>query len=89
MSAERAGVTVPRAEFDRAFRAFLAELNPEVDVAGLTGADNLFTVGALNSLDVGRVVGLLEDLRGAEVDLEDATIEAFATMDGIYSHYLA
>jgi len=80
---------VPRPEFDRRFREFLADLNPEVDTLGLAGADNLFTAGALNSLDVGRVVGMLEDLRGSEIDLEGATIEAFATMDGIYSQFLA
>jgi hypothetical protein len=80
---------VNRADFEQKFRVFLSELNPDVDALGLSGSDNLFTAGALNSLDIGRVVGMLEDLRGSEIDLEGATIEAFATMDGIYSQFLA
>ncbi|SFP27818.1 Phosphopantetheine attachment site [Amycolatopsis arida] len=79
---------VDRAEFERRFKKFVGELKPGFDTDSIAPGDNLFDLGALDSLSMTRVVIFLEDLLGAEIDLETATIDAFSSIDVMYSRFI-
>lgn len=77
-----------RAEFDRLFREFVAEIQPEFDLAKLEPDLNLFDAGVFDSLSVAQAIVFLEKVLGHAVDLEGATIEAFSTPGKIYTTFV-
>lgn len=81
--------TDARADFDREFKQFLAELRPEADIDRLPPHADLFDAGVFDSFTVARVILFLEQLRGEPIDLERATIEAFSTADNIYVNFVS
>lgn len=78
-----------RDAFSTQFRAWLAEFNPDVDPATLTDEENLFDAGVLDSFSVVSVVMFVEQFRGSELHLEDASIESFSSLDRIYDTFIA
>lgn len=80
---------VGREEFVREFGAWVKELNPDIDPSELRADENLFDAGVLDSFSVLRVIMFVEQLRGAEVDLEEANIESFSSLDRIYETFIA
>lgn len=78
-----------RDDFSNQFRTWLAEFNPEVDPAALSSGDNLFDTGVLDSFSVVSVVMFVEKFRGSELNLEEASIESFSSLDRIYETFIA
>lgn len=78
-----------RDDFSNQFRAWLAEFNPEVDPADISDQENLFDAGVLDSFSVVSVVMFVEKFRGSELNLEEASIEAFSSLNQIYESFIA
>ncbi|MEU3523137.1 hypothetical protein AB0E62_04595 [Streptomyces sp. NPDC038707] len=80
--------TVSRSEFDAEFAAFVSALGDGRTMSGVGGDDNLFDIGVLDSFSVIKLIALIESLAGRPIDLEQATIETFATTDLIYGTFV-
>ena len=80
---------VGRAEFDAEFAQFVGGLGEGRTMAGIGGDDNLFDAGVLDSFSVVKLIALIENLVGRSIDLEQATIETFATTNLIYRAFVS
>lgn len=80
--------TVSRSEFDAEFAAFVSALGDGRSMSGVGGDDNLFDIGVLDSFSVIKLIALIENLVGRPIDLEQATIETFATTNLIYGTFV-
>jgi acyl carrier protein len=78
-----------RDEFTSAFADFIAGIDAERSIPTVRPGDNLFDAGVLDSFTVMRVIVFLENLVDRPVDLQDANIESFATIDDIYKNFVA
>ncbi|MGX7825345.1 acyl carrier protein [Actinokineospora sp. 24-640] len=79
---------VGRDEFAKRFEEFVTGVDPERSLAGVGPDDNLFDAGVLDSFTVVKVIVFLEELTGAPIDLGEASIESFATLNGIYDTFV-
>ncbi|EGX59857.1 hypothetical protein SZN_10613 [Streptomyces zinciresistens K42] len=79
---------VSRGEFDAEFAAFVGGLGDGRTMTGVGGDDNLFDAGVLDSFSVIKLIALIENLVGRPIDLEQATIDIFATTDRIYGTFV-
>ncbi|PRY30503.1 hypothetical protein [Pseudosporangium ferrugineum] len=82
-------IMIERSQFISAFEEFVAGIGPDRSITALQPGDNLFDAGVLDSFTVVRVIVFLEELLGRPVDLDDAGIDSFATMDSIYGTFVA
>ena len=89
MEAGRDHMDAGRDHFSNQFRTWLAEFNPDADPAGLSPEENLFDAGVLDSFSVVSVVMFVEKFRGSELNLEEASIESFSSLDRIYETFIA
>lgn len=80
---------VSRSEFDAELAAFVSRLGDGRSMSGVGGDENLFDAGVLDSFSVIKLITLIENLVGRPIDLEQATIEIFATTDRIYGTFVS
>ncbi len=80
---------VGRDEFRNRFDTFVAELGDGRSTEGIGGDDNLFDAGVLDSFSVIKLIRLIEDLAGHPIDLDEASIDSFATFNLIYQKVVA
>ena len=80
---------VSRSEFDAEFAAFVGKLDNGRGRSGIGGDENLFDAGVLDSFSVIKLIALIERLVGQPIDLEQATIETFATTNLIYDTFVS
>jgi acyl carrier protein len=78
-----------RERFVIEFRGFVEGLGRDRSAAGIGVADNLFDAGVLDSFTVVKVIVFIEELTGSPVDLEEASIESFSTMESIFTNFVA
>lgn len=79
---------VSRGDFDAELAAFVEELGDGRSMAGVAGDRNLFDAGVLDSFSVVKLIAFVEGLVGRSIDLDQATIETFATADLIYNTFV-
>lgn len=79
---------VSRSEFDAELAAFVGGLGDGRSMSGVAGDDNLFDAGVLDSFSVIKLIAFVEGLVGRPIDLEQASIETFATADLIYRTFV-
>lgn len=77
-----------RAEFFDKFKEFLAELDPGLDLEGLTPDTHLWEKGYLDSFAMLNVAVFIEDETGREVTLNPDTLPDFFTIERMYSAYV-
>jgi acyl carrier protein len=80
---------VSRAEFFDKFKAFLAELDPGLDLEALTPDTHLWEKGYLDSFAMLNVAVFIEDETGREVTLNPDTLPDFFTIERMYTAYFA
>src|ERR671914_1133920 len=80
---------VGRTEFDAEFAEFVGGLGEGRSMAGIGGDDNLFDAGVIDSFSVIKLIALIENLVGRSIDLEQVTIETFATTNMIYRTFVS
>ena len=78
-----------RAEFTSRFGDFIAAIDEERSVTTVGPDDNLFDAGVLDSFTVVKVIVFLEELVGRPIDLQDASIESFASLNSIYTTFVS
>ena len=76
-------------DFVKRFEEFVTEVDPDRSLSGAGPHDNLFDLGVLDSFTVVRVIVFLEELTGSPIDLGQADIESFSTIDRIYQTFVA
>lgn len=79
---------IGRDEFAKRFEEFITGVDPERSLAGVGPSDNLFDAGVLDSFTVAKVIIFLEHLVGGQIDLSEASIESFSTVDSIYETFV-
>jgi acyl carrier protein len=79
---------VASAEFFDKFKGFLAELDPGLDLEGLTPETHLWENGYLDSFAMLNVVAFIEDETGREVALSPDTWPDFFTIARMYRAYV-
>lgn len=79
-----------RALFTEKFKAYLKASNEgsEAIIDTLTSDDNLFNLGLVDSFRLPRIIRFLEEITEEEIPVENATIEAFYTLNTIYDTFL-
>ena len=80
---------VDRDEFRNRFDTFVADLGDGRSSEGIAGDENLFDAGVLDSFSVIKLIRLIEDMVGRPIDLDEASIDSFATFDLIYQKFAA
>ena len=78
-----------RAEFTSRFGEFVASIDPDRSLATVGPDDNLFDAGVLDSFTVVKVIVFLEELVGEPIDLQEASIESFASLNSIYATFVS
>jgi len=76
-------------EFFDKFKAFLAELDPGLELQSLTPETHLWEGGYLDSFVMLSVVAFIEDEFGREVALSPDTLPNFFTIERMYRVYVA
>lgn len=77
-----------RMEFTSRFGEFISGVDQDRSVGTVGPDDNLFDAGVLDSFTVVKVIVFLERLLGRPVDLQDASIESFASLNSIYDTFV-
>ncbi len=80
---------VDRSEFRSRFDAFVADLGDGRSSAGVGDEENLFDAGVLDSFSVIKLIRFIEGMVGRPIDLDEASIDSFATVDLIYDKFVA
>lgn len=83
-------MSLSRDEFFAQLTAFFGHsLKFKFDGTPLSSQDNLFTRGVLESFNIPVLIGFLEEITGAEINLERASLESFFTIDSMYDAFVA
>jgi acyl carrier protein len=85
---QNGGRMLDRTEFTSRFGEFVSGVDEERSIATLGPDDNLFDAGVLDSFTVVKVIVFLEHLVGRPVDLQEASIESFASLNSIYDNFV-
>ncbi|MER5638948.1 acyl carrier protein [Kitasatospora sp. NPDC002227] len=68
--------------------AWLREKNPGLD-GPIRGDEDLIEARLIDSMDFLEFIDLLEGLSGAEIDLQEVTIDDFRTLDRVQEKFLS
>lgn len=80
---------IDREEFRKRFDTFVADLGDGRSSEEIGGDENLFDAGVLDSFSVIRLIRLIDDTVGRPIDLDEASIDSFATFNRIYDKFVA